>query len=82
MAGAYKTDTVAGYIRWFRELKASPRFTSLSNYGEPKSAGKKPRKGSSKKTSKEVGAILLNAREENFHKIKWRVKLCATSKLR
>lgn len=62
-----KTDTVAGYIRWFRGQKVSSWFTSLSNYNKPKSAGKKPRKGSSKETLKEVSAIVLNSREEDFH---------------
>ena len=67
VAAALKMDTVAGYIQWLSGQKVSSRFTSLSNYGKPQSAGKKPCKGSSKKTSKEVSAIVLNAREEDFH---------------
>ena len=66
VACALKEDNIANFLRWYKGLKAKPNFTSLSEYGKPSSAGKKPRKGVSKKRSKEVQNFISNTRESDF----------------
>jgi hypothetical protein len=61
-----KVNDMGSFVRWYRGLKAKPNFTSLAEHGKPSSAGKKPRKGVSKKVSKEIQSIVLNATEEDL----------------
>ena len=51
VAAALKAYDISSYVRWFKGLKVTPNFTNLAEHGRPQSAGKKPRKGASKKES-------------------------------
>ena len=66
VAASLKTDKIESLIKWYKKLKCKPNFTVLAESGKPITAGKKPRKGVSKKVSRQIQATIDEADEEDF----------------
>ena len=63
VAASLKTDKIESLIKWYKKLKCKPNFTVLAESGKPITAGKKPRKGVSKKASRQIQATIDEADE-------------------
>ena len=66
VAIAIKTDSVSEFVKWFKKKKVQPNLTSIAEFGKPSSTGKKPRKGTTKKTAEHIKTTLLSAEESDF----------------
>ena len=66
VAASLKTNQMESFIKWYKKLKCKPNFTVLAESGKPTTAGKKPRKGVSKKVSQQIQATIDEADEGDF----------------
>ena len=66
VAASLKTDKIESFIKWYKKLKCKPNYTVLAESGKPSTAGKKPRKGVSKKVSRQIQASIDEADEGDF----------------
>ena len=66
VAASLKTNQMESFIKWYKKLKCKPNFTVLAESGKPTTAGKKPRKGVSKKVSQQIQAAIDEADEGDF----------------
>ena len=66
VAASLKSDKMESFIKWCKKLKCKPNFTALAESGKPITAGKKPRKGVSKKVSQQIQATIDEADEIDF----------------
>lgn len=66
VAVSLKACKLESFLKWYKRLKFKPNFTVLAESGKPSTAGKKPRKGVSKKVSQQIQAAIDEADEEDF----------------
>lgn len=66
VAAGLKTGKMESFIKWYKKLKCKPNFTVLAESRKPSTAGKKPRKGVSKKVSQHIQAAIDEADERDF----------------
>ena len=66
VAASLKAGTLETFIEWYQKLKIKPNLTTLAEFGKPSTAGKKPRKGVSKKVSKQIQTSINNADDSDF----------------
>jgi len=66
VAASLKTGTIELFIKWYKKLKCKPNLTTLADIGKPSTAGKKPRKGVSKKVSQQIQASINDADDSDF----------------
>ena len=66
VAASLKAGKIGDLVTWYLRMKCKPNLTSLADSGKPASAGKKPRKGVTKKVSKKIQSVLDSADEHQF----------------
>ena len=66
VAVSVKACKLESFIKWYKKLKCKPNFTLLAESGKPSTTGKKPRKGVSKKVSRQIQATIDEADEGDF----------------